>query len=133
MNLPLLAKRGSQDPHWFSPYREETGTPFLWPDFNQLGFHYRYAEGSDKTQSEVAIRHQDGKSISIGFGDYVRMACNQHPDLLQVVNRLAALRTDAGFAEAVAVLPELASLVDHAECVMAGKPFDAAGWAGGGS
>jgi len=63
----------------------------------------------------------------------VAQATTERADLLLVTQRLAALRSDAGFAEAVSFLPELAALVDQAECVIAGKPFDAAGYAGGGS
>ncbi len=54
------------------------------------------------------------------------------PDHLLVTQRLAALRTDAGLSEAIAYLPELASLVDHAEAVLKGAPFEASGYAGGG-
>ncbi len=53
-------------------------------------------------------------------------------ELEVVVQRLAALRTDAGLSEAIAYLPELASLVDHAEAVLKGAPFEASGYGGGG-
>lgn len=79
--LPALADRGAPDTEWFSPFRKDENSPFLWPDFGQLNWLYT-GDPSEPSQKRVEITHEKGKRISIQFDKYVREACNAHPDLV---------------------------------------------------
>lgn len=58
-----------------------------------------------------------------GYKVDVQAAIERH-ESITVLERLAALRSDSAFSEAVSYLPELASVVDHAEAVLKGAPFE---------
>lgn len=90
---------------------------------------------------EIARLHTTIDLLNALYESADPQAAAERASLLTVVQQLAALRSDAGFDFDDAVdlyLPELEAIVDHADAVLAGRPFDAAGYAvgyagGGGS
>lgn len=89
---------------------------FIGMDNATSRYHHSLVDAQEKAIT-------DGFALTVAERVFARKDA-ERADLILVAQRLAALRSDSAFGEAVSYLPELASVVDHAEAVLKGRPFE---------